>query len=599
MVLCLECLDGHVKARSTDAGDDVEPGARSVEMLGHVACVCGDDHTLPLDVVLKTSAETFKEFLAARDRCLEQRTRAAVRLEEEDRARQHGDRGLQREVDDHAQAIVDRVLTLRCPGPLRCPYNEFEGCFAITCRCGTFFCAWCNHVSKTASALHVHVANCASNPSTKNETDLTRRLYASKETFAECTSTRVRDSLRRYLTEAIPEGDVRHHVARKILPHLDPTHVGPELKQLLAEAGPPLRPVRPRLDWERDACEVDVPRVFDAHVDPRQSLAEAVASLPPGASLCLAEGVYRLASPIRIVRSAHLFAVGPVTIEALEGAFTINAGVDSCTLHGLKIRQAAHTEGDGQFAVDVLGRVQLQRCDVESRSRSCVQVRGPEAYAILLRCDIHHSVKSGVVVTDGATAEAHECRLTACAMSGFHVGGATLTARECVVANNRSHGILALGASVTRLSACLIERNGHYQHAGVQSDSILEMRTCRVRRHRGVGVRLSSGNAPTTGDLVDRDGNAFDDNEMGSVTHTPFPHTLVFYQYMSLLQPAWMYLLIDRSRGATRADKQESIRVDKIATVLEIGDGEPPPGTRERLEKEIDEGLHFAHRSIA
>ena len=57
------------------------------------------------------------------------------------------------------QDIVNNILNLSCP---RCKiaFVDFDGCFALTCKCGAAFCAYC--LKDCGSDAHAHVHGCGS-----------------------------------------------------------------------------------------------------------------------------------------------------------------------------------------------------------------------------------------------------------------------------------------------------------------------------------------------------------------------------------------------------------------------------------------------------
>lgn len=55
------------------------------------------------------------------------------------------------------QDIVNNILNLSCP---RCKavFLDFDGCFALTCKCGAGFCAYC--LADCGGDAHAHVRGC-------------------------------------------------------------------------------------------------------------------------------------------------------------------------------------------------------------------------------------------------------------------------------------------------------------------------------------------------------------------------------------------------------------------------------------------------------
>jgi hypothetical protein len=57
----------------------------------------------------------------------------------------------------------DNILTIRCPG-CRTPFDGFDGCFHVMCRCGATFCGWC---LTTMPDAHQHSTQCELNTSNR------------------------------------------------------------------------------------------------------------------------------------------------------------------------------------------------------------------------------------------------------------------------------------------------------------------------------------------------------------------------------------------------------------------------------------------------
>ena len=58
------------------------------------------------------------------------------------------------------QEITENILNLRCPR-CRLVFAEFDGCFALTCKCRAGICAWC--LADCGADAHGHVARCPEN----------------------------------------------------------------------------------------------------------------------------------------------------------------------------------------------------------------------------------------------------------------------------------------------------------------------------------------------------------------------------------------------------------------------------------------------------
>ena len=62
-------------------------------------------------------------------------------------------------VDTCMRHVTENLLCIKCPGGH--VFNDFDGCFLLTCRCGLAFCAYC--LTRLASGQHQHVTGCRQN----------------------------------------------------------------------------------------------------------------------------------------------------------------------------------------------------------------------------------------------------------------------------------------------------------------------------------------------------------------------------------------------------------------------------------------------------
>ena len=61
------------------------------------------------------------------------------------------------------QALREESRSLACPNCAR-PFVDFDGCAALECRCGAWFCALCLTPCRDARDAHSHVRRCSLNP---------------------------------------------------------------------------------------------------------------------------------------------------------------------------------------------------------------------------------------------------------------------------------------------------------------------------------------------------------------------------------------------------------------------------------------------------
>ena len=168
--MCPDCADGHVSA-SLDA-DGFE---------GDLRCPCrpaavGGCTAAPFaaaDVARVVSAHTFDRWNRAvvakherqvarqLEREMTQRLDARLAALDLQRAGDEDGEGNTAEVARAVEHVVERILTLRCP-TCDAAFVDFNGCVALTCRCGERFCGFC--LQQTPGDGHAHVAQCPHNP---------------------------------------------------------------------------------------------------------------------------------------------------------------------------------------------------------------------------------------------------------------------------------------------------------------------------------------------------------------------------------------------------------------------------------------------------
>ena len=132
----------------------------------------------------------------------------------------------------HVRYALDSILCTTCPSGH--VFDNFTGCFLVTCHCGSTFCGFC----LGATGSHAHVARCPENPR-KGDVYGSRGLFLTHQ--ASKAQARVRSFLLRDL--AIAHGcddSTRREVALHLLPHLrdrgsgkPDIDVGPEVRRLI------------------------------------------------------------------------------------------------------------------------------------------------------------------------------------------------------------------------------------------------------------------------------------------------------------------------------------------------------------------------------
>jgi hypothetical protein len=173
------------------------------------------------------------------------------------------------------------------------------------------------------------------------------------------------------------------------------------------------------------------------------TIGEAVKSASPGARIVVRPGLYResivIDKPLEIMGDGN---TGDVTlVGSVENAIRFQANIGRVS--NLTIRQ----EGPGKwFAVDILqGRLDLQGCDISSKSVSCVAIRG-NADPRLRNNRIHSGAEAGVFVGDQASGTLEDNEICWNVLAGVHVqDDAAPTIRRNRIHSGRQGGILCAG----------------------------------------------------------------------------------------------------------------------------------------------------------
>ena len=93
--------------------------------------------------------------------------------------------------------IINRILSDACPA-CKAVFLDFEACFAISCNCGAFFCAWCLVRQPDKQTCHHHVINCVYNLAEH------RGLHGTMDKFYEARKKRQERALARMIRDIEP-----------------------------------------------------------------------------------------------------------------------------------------------------------------------------------------------------------------------------------------------------------------------------------------------------------------------------------------------------------------------------------------------------------
>ena len=166
--LCADCMDEHIHRSCTQRPMDIASSCN------HIGCPCGHESTFD---PRGFSRSQFELWYAAIVSHLAQHARA----EGVSTAR-------------FVSNLLDDILTLCCPA-CGLAFSDFDGCLALECRCGAFFCGLCLEHCDSWHECHAHVRNCSHNP-----TD--QCIYMSMSKWGEVQRARTKTRLVAHLTDA-------------------------------------------------------------------------------------------------------------------------------------------------------------------------------------------------------------------------------------------------------------------------------------------------------------------------------------------------------------------------------------------------------------
>ena len=199
--ICAACLGTHLEHHA-----DTDPAAP-------LRCPCGSGE---LDFRFDVSPEAFAQWRACLGRAPAERPQPSL-----------------------AARLCQEARTLACPHCGR-PFVDFDGCAALRCTCGRYFCAMClAPCDGTSDAVHAHVLRCPHNPVAADRTYYVP-LEHCRAVWLAAARENLRDSLR---TISAIDGTVLAWAARRAVCARDP-----------ALAAPSPRRRRAGCEWVLAAC---------------------------------------------------------------------------------------------------------------------------------------------------------------------------------------------------------------------------------------------------------------------------------------------------------------------------------------------------------
>ena len=207
-------------------------------------------------------------------------------------------------------------------------------------------------------------------------------------------------------------------------------------------AGPPA-PQAPHAAPARGAARTEPPtHVVDPfHRGDFTTISEAVKTARPGDRILVRPGLYT--ESLVIDKPLEILGDGPAAdIEVhVRDAHVVVFRANVSRIANLTLRQAG---GEGTwYGVDIgQGRLELEGCDITSRSGACVAIHGG-ADPRLRRNTIHDGQKSGVLVWDQGLGILEDNDITANALAGVQIGtGGNPTLRRNTIHDGKSTGVL-------------------------------------------------------------------------------------------------------------------------------------------------------------
>ena len=204
--------------------------------------------------------------------------------------------------------------------------------------------------------------------------------------------------------------------------------------------------------------------VYDVTVSPREPLQAALDLCRVGGNVLLLPGAYE--GGVVLSKEVHLYGRGEATLRGAAGEGpVITSTAPAATLDGLIVRLGPHAEGEeGHYGILITaGSLLVRHCDVSSRSRSNICVRGASANPTILGCKVHGSKKSGIVFEEGS-----QGRVEGCDVVGNDIFGLGIDSSGPVIVANKIHRNKSRGVSIVGISerSAKLEENRIFENGG-------------------------------------------------------------------------------------------------------------------------------------
>lgn len=175
------------------------------------------------------------------------------------------------------------------------------------------------------------------------------------------------------------------------------------------------------------------------------TITDALKAVKAGARILVRPGVYKegivLDKPVEIIGDGER---DEIVIKAHD-KHAVLFQADSGRIANLTLRQSG---GIDWYGVDIAkGRLELEDCDISSKSYACVAIHGG-ANPTLSRCRIHDGKAGGVFVYDKGQGTLADSEICANAKAGVEISeGGSLTLRRCRIHDGKAAGVVVWGSS--------------------------------------------------------------------------------------------------------------------------------------------------------
>ncbi|MEG3843649.1 right-handed parallel beta-helix repeat-containing protein, partial [Microcoleus sp. herbarium14] len=186
------------------------------------------------------------------------------------------------------------------------------------------------------------------------------------------------------------------------------------------------------------------------------TISEAVRTADPGTRIYVRPGLYH--ESLIIDKSVEIIGStegGSITLESTDSN-CILMQTDSALVRGLTMNATGK-----YYAIDIRkGELIVEDSDITSADYSVVGICGPDADAVLRRCQIHDGVWNGIFISDSGKATVEDCSIFDNGSLGIGVGlGGKLIVRRCRINGNQGEAIAVYRDSIATVDDCDLTGN--------------------------------------------------------------------------------------------------------------------------------------------